>query len=234
MFIVSYDVILLLLAIYAARLYQQDGHNVIDIIFCNFHLIKGMLPKICGNWVSFVILWYRLPYWRTETKNLQIFKVSIYVTSWWHWWILKNTEVKEVGEQTRTDQRLNASQCVQQTAAMPTIRNIRNTSLGRQVLRFRMCQCWKSFSGKDKLDMVQDEVCKERKSSGRLRKPCWDRKGVDKMQFIWEKCYLERAILNRAHLDILLTEFGIRYSAIFWFTELGFHWTQNCQLCGVK
>ena len=26
-------VILLLLAIYAGRLYQQDGHNVIDIIF---------------------------------------------------------------------------------------------------------------------------------------------------------------------------------------------------------
>ena len=31
--IVTYDVILLLLAIYAGRLYQQDGHNVIDIIF---------------------------------------------------------------------------------------------------------------------------------------------------------------------------------------------------------
>ena len=30
-----------------------------------------MCPKICGNWVSFVILWYRLPYWRTGTKNLK-------------------------------------------------------------------------------------------------------------------------------------------------------------------
>ena len=119
MFIVTctYDVILLLLAIYAGCLYQQDGHNVIDhfrdiplesqttdithfaVVFhydvtikaletlrskitydvimknngklrdvrsltvmsrelengllisfsCNFHLIEGMCPKICGN-----------------------------------------------------------------------------------------------------------------------------------------------------------------------------------------
>ena len=33
LFIVTYDIILLLLAIYVGRLYQQDGHNVIDIIF---------------------------------------------------------------------------------------------------------------------------------------------------------------------------------------------------------
>ena len=57
-------------AIYAGRLYQQDGYNIIDIIFLYFHLIKGMCRKICGNWVSFVILWYQLPYWRTGTKLL--------------------------------------------------------------------------------------------------------------------------------------------------------------------
>ena len=52
----------------AHALYQVE----ITRISCNFHVIKGMCPKICGNWESFVILWYRLPYWRTGTKNLHV------------------------------------------------------------------------------------------------------------------------------------------------------------------
>ena len=58
-------------------LYQKDGHNVIDIISCYFHLIKGICPKMCGNWVSVVIIWYQLSYSRTKTRNLHIFLIDI-------------------------------------------------------------------------------------------------------------------------------------------------------------
>ena len=48
------------------KLQENDINYVMSILLvwassvnpCNFHLIKGMCPKICGNWVSFVILLY--------------------------------------------------------------------------------------------------------------------------------------------------------------------------------
>ena len=41
-------------------------------IYLFSHWIKGMCPKICGNWVSLIILWYELSYWRTETKKTSV------------------------------------------------------------------------------------------------------------------------------------------------------------------
>ena len=47
----TYNVIKLLLAIYAGEVYQLDGHTILEIIFLLFPLDKGRYQKNFGNWV---------------------------------------------------------------------------------------------------------------------------------------------------------------------------------------
>ena len=54
--------------------YQQDWFNVVLSIFCIlYHLIKGMCPKICGNWM--LLIYFKIPTSLLEDYSLDYYEM---------------------------------------------------------------------------------------------------------------------------------------------------------------
>ena len=146
----------------------------------------------------------------------------------------KDAKVSEAGVQTRTARKWSARQAVQQAEDMLTIRDIiGNICVGRQGLESSKFRQWNSTRGKDKLDMVQEEVCRMEEELRKSRAgAAWalTRWNVPERKVTWRELWrmdpLRISFLLRSVYDVLPSPSNL--------LKRGLLETPDCQLCGAR
>ena len=149
----------------------------------------------------------------------------------------KDEKISEAGVQTRTGRKWSASQAVKQAEDMLTIRDIvGNTCVGRQGLGSSKFKPWKAAKGKDRRDMVQEEIRREEEEGRKARavelgqQGAWTRWNVPERKITWAELWrmepLRISFLLRSVYDVLPS----RSNLLKW----GLLETPDCQLCGAR
>ena len=144
----------------------------------------------------------------------------------------KDEIIRKAGVQTRTGRKWSASQAVKQAEDMLTIRDIvGNTCVGSS--KFKP---WKAANGKDRRDMVQEEIRREEEEVRKARavemgqKGAWTRWNVPERKITWADLWrmepLQISFLLRSVYDVLPSPSNL--------LKWGLLEMPDCQVCGAR